>query len=254
MPTRCCIFLALLSMTACRPAGFALPGSTPADGAGAVVSQEEEPCVYQRKPVETLLALGSSSVAGAGASDPAHCFVNLVARDLDTQNLLNLGAGGQRAVDVIGAIAGQARAALAQVVVVMAFSDYAYSDGETMIEAWRQILQPIAEDGAQIYFGDLQIDPLWICGPIATSTGECYDLATANMIGAKNALARQVLAPIPNVHLVQVFDENAAHPEWILPDGHFNDAGHAHLAKVFLQDIAPDFLGESCADVDAGGD
>lgn len=208
--------------------------------------RESEVCVFQRQEVQRMLALGSSSVAGSGASDPAHRFINIIAEKLGVQDLLNLGSGGQRASQVLGALADQARDYHADILVVMAFSDYAYSDGATMIENWRQILQPMAADGTQIYFGDLRIDPAWVCSEVPTPNGECYDLSTAEMLNEKNRLAEQVLAPIEGVHIVGVDDVNAAHPEWILPDGHFNDAGHAHLAQVFLQVIEADFLTTNC--------
>lgn len=210
-----------------------------------------EVCVYHRQWLQRMLALGSSSVAGSGASAPEKRFINLIAQTLDAQDLLNLGSGGQRASQVLGARAAQALEYQADLVVVMAFTDYAYSDAAAMIEDWRQILKPMAEGGAQIYFGDLQIDPAWICSDQPTANGECYDLSTAEMLNEKNRLAAEVLAPIAGLNIVPVYDVNAAHPEWILPDGHFNDAGHAYLARVFLQAIQSPFLWTDCSG-DAG--
>ncbi|MFH1807820.1 MAG: SGNH/GDSL hydrolase family protein [Pseudomonadota bacterium] len=211
----------------------------------------EDACTHSSREVQVLVALGSSTVAGAGASDEAHRFVNIVANTLDAPTLLNLGAGGQRAVQVVGALAEQARAAQPDVVVILAFTDYASSDGTIMAEAWRQVVQPLADDGARVYFGDVRIDPAWICGPVPTSTGECYDVAEADMIAAKNEIVEQVLAPIPNLVLVPVFDDTAAHPEWSTADGHPNDLGHANLARTFLDVMQPDLLRRVC--VEDGG-
>ena len=248
--------VALLFLPVCKPAQRPLQSpSAPQDAAVGLSPVEIEVCMQEYMSISRMLALGSSSVAGSGASDVAHRFVNIIAASLEAQDLLNLGSGGQRATQVLGERAAQARDYKPDLLVVMPFSDYAYSDGPTMIEAWRQILQPIASDGAQIFFGDLRIDPDWICGGPPTPNGECYDQSTADMLNEKNRLAAQVLAPIQGLHIVGVDDVNAAHPEWILPDGHFNDAGHAHLAQVFLRAIEQALPALRCPfDADAGAD
>jgi cellulose synthase/poly-beta-1,6-N-acetylglucosamine synthase-like glycosyltransferase len=43
----------------------------------------------------------------------------------------------------------------------------------------------------------------------------------------------------PGVIIVTIMDQNAPHPEWIAPDGHPNDLGHAYLAETFFAAIAP---------------
>ncbi len=218
-------------------------GSAP-DGGRPIV----DACFYEENTVQTLVTLGSSSVAGAGASDVEHRFVNLIATAIDVETLVNLGRSGQRAVNVVGALAEQARAAQPDLVVVLAFTDYASSDGPTMAEAWRQVLTPRCAEGARVYFGDLQIDPDWICGGSPTPTGLCYEQSEADMIAAKNAAVAAALGELTNLTLVTVLDDNAAHPDWVTADGHPNDLGHANLAAVFLQHIEQDLQQRVCSE------
>jgi len=210
----------------------------------------EDACVVERIAVGTMVALGSSSVAGSGASDEAHRFVNLIASGIQATTLLNLGSGGQTGTAVVGAIAQQARAAHPDVVVVMSMTDYASSDGQTMADAWRTVLTPIAGDGARVFFGDLRIDMAWVCSDRPTPNGECYGQADNEMISAKNAIVATTLGSLGNLTVVPVFDQNAAHPEWNAPDGHPNDQGHAYLAQTFLNVVRPAL--ERCAGSDAG--
>lgn len=215
------------------------------DAAGAD-SAIEDGCVAEQIAVGTMVALGSSSVAGSGASDEAHRFVNLIASTIQATALLNLGSGGQTGSAVVGAIAQQARAAHPDVVVVMSMTDYASSDGQTMADAWRTVLTPIAGDGARVFFGDLRIDPAWVCSDRPTPNGECYSQSDFEMISAKNAIVAATLGPIGNLTIVPVFDQNAAHPEWNAADGHPNDLGHAFLAQTFLAVIRPALEQHQC--------
>lgn len=199
-------------------------------------------------PVETMVALGSSSVAGAGASDEAHRFVNLIAVRVGAESLVNLGRGGQRGTDVVGAIAEEARAAGPELVVVLSFTDYATSPAASMAEAWRQVLEPLAQDGARVFFGDVRISPLWVCGALPTPGGRCYSRELYESMRAKNRAVALALAAIEGVTLVPIYDDNAAHPEWIAPDGHPNDLGHASLADAFVAFIEPALEERRCGD------
>jgi hypothetical protein len=199
----------------------------------------EDACVAVRIPVDVMVALGSSSVAGSGASDEAHRFVNLIASGIQAAALVNLGSGGQTGAAVVGAVAQQARDAHPDVVVVMSMTDYASSDGQTMADAWHTVLAPIAGDGARIFFGDLRIDPAWVCAERPTPTGECYSQSDYDMLHAKNAIVAATLGTLSGLTIVPVFDQNAAHPEWNAADGHPNDLGHAFLAQTFLDVMQP---------------
>ncbi|MBN2359427.1 MAG: hypothetical protein JXR83_08225, partial [Deltaproteobacteria bacterium] len=117
-----CCALACAWLAACPPPVVS------GDAAGTDAAVGEDACVATLPPIETLVALGSSSVAGVGASDEAHRFVNLIAAGVRAAALVNLGGPGQSGVTVVGAIAEQARAADPDLVVVLALTDYATSD------------------------------------------------------------------------------------------------------------------------------
>jgi len=245
-----CGVIAAVVLVACQPVADGDSGVMAQDasaGDGSVADHSAvDSCAMERAVIGTMVALGSSSVAGSGASDEAHRFVNLVATSVRADALLNLGRGGQRGADVVGALAEEALAAQPDLVVVLPFTDYASSDGETMAEAWRQVLDPLASGGARIYFGDVRISPLWVCGGLPTTTGRCYPRELYEEMRARNRAAAAALEPIAGLTLVPIYDDNAAHPEWVAPDGHPNDLGHANLAAAFLAYIEPELERRIC--------
>ena len=239
--------LGLALSCACGSGGSAVDAATAVSrDSGARDAGPGDACVMSQVELGTLVALGSSSAAGAGASDEAHRFVNLIAARVGAQTLTNLSRGGQRGADVIGAIADQARASDPDLVVVLSFTDYASSAGESMAEAWSQVLAPLSADGARIFFGDVRISPLWVCDALPTPTGRCYSRAQYDLIRAKNRAVAAALGSIPGVSLVPIYDDNAAHPEWVALDGHPNDLGHANLAQAFLAYIEPSLEQRRC--------
>jgi len=188
--------------------------------------------------VRSYVALGSSSTAGVGASQPAKTgYVALLAVRLQQRfaglQLLNLGRGGAQTDTYLGQLT-QIKAAQPQLMTLLPFTDYARTPLAEFEKKFGQLLDSLGQLQATVFFGDLQIDPQLVCGVGKGPTGLCYDRADKKMLDAKNKAMVRLSQTRPFVRLVTIFDQNAAHPEWIAADkAHLNDRGHQYLADRF---------------------
>lgn len=196
------------------------------------------------QPLGSLVALGSSSTRGAGASRPDETgYVAVLMRGLHEGwphlQLHNHGRSGARLLDYVADWAA-VEAARPSIVTVLPFTDFAKSsvsrfesDCRAFFDAAEQLGRSRQAEGAayQVFFGDLRIDPMYVAG--TTSGGKRYRTEDFEMIQAKNAAVARCAADSLTIELVPVVDQNAAHPEWIGADGHPNDLGHAYLAGRF---------------------
>lgn len=189
---------------------------------------------------QTYLALGSSSTAGAGASDPGatayvariHHSLREIAPDL---TLINRGRGGARVADYLAE--RDALAAMhAELVTLLPLTDYVRTPGEEFSASYAELLDALLAAGAEVFFGDLRIDPALRCG-VGEGPGGCYGEEDDALLRDKNERLAALAATRPQLHIVPIFDQNVAHPEFVAPDGHPNDLGHAYLADAFLQHI-----------------
>ena len=191
-------------------------------------------------PVLSYVALGSSTAAGTGASDENHSQVGLIHRALEeefgTVRLSNLSQDGGRVLDFRGKW-GEINSANPDIVTILPFTDYLSSDTSSWRTNYPKLLDDITSTGAHVFFGDLRIDPDYICH-IGSGPGGCYSFYEFEMISEKNLILRDIVSTRPDVTIVPIIDSNAEHPEWIADDGsHPNDLGHAHLAELFLREI-----------------
>ena len=191
-----------------------------------------------------LVALGSSSTGGAGASEPAVTgYVAVLMRGLNEERpalrAQNLGRPGARLLDYVADWAA-VETAQPSIVTVLPFTDFARSsvaqfeaDCRAFFEAAQRLADARVAAGApcRIFFGDLRIDPMYVAE--ASRGGKRYRTEDFEMIQAKNAAVARCAVGAPHIELVTVVDQNAAHPEWIGDDGHPNDFGHAYLAGRF---------------------
>ena len=200
------------------------------------------------QPIGPVVALGSSSTRGTGASEPdVTGYVAVLMRGLHEEwpslQVQNLGRAGARLLDYVADWAA-VEAARPSIVTVLPFTDFSQSpverfesDCRAFFEAAQQLAQSRGADGSpfRVFFGDLRIDPMYVAG--ASSGGKRYRTEDFQMIQAKNAAVARCATIAPAVELVTVVDQNAAHPEWIGDDGHPNDFGHAYLAGRFRSPI-----------------
>lgn len=197
--------------------------------------------------IRKLVALGSSSTAGAGASSPEQGYAALMAAAFDAQ-LVNLGAGGQRITDVEGTRLSAALAALdpqppagqRDVVSFLPFSDYVSGQPESVSAGYDRVLTALAPTGASVAFGLLVLPDTYVCGRGSERgpDGLCYDDALAADLDAMEDAMRAMLARHPQVFVVEVAAQSVQHPEWDAPDGHPNDRGHRYLAGLFVDAVA----------------
>ena len=200
------------------------------------------------QPIGPLVALGSSSTRGEGASEPdVTGYVAVLMRGLREErpslDVRNFGRAGARLFDYVADWAA-IEAAQPSIITVLPFTDFAHapidrfeSDCRTFFDAAERLVGIRKNDGSpcRVFFGDLRIDPMFVAG--ASSGGKRYRTEDFEMIQAKNAAVARCAVGSPSVELVTVVDQNAAHPEWIGDDGHPNDLGHAYLAGRFRSPI-----------------
>ncbi|MEW5854568.1 MAG: SGNH/GDSL hydrolase family protein [Myxococcota bacterium] len=195
--------------------------------------------------VRTLVTLGSSSTAGAGASREATRYVNLVATQLGAR-LVNLGSGGQTVTQVQSTYLPRALEALdagprppnvVDVVTFLPFTDFDRLDANALANGYDTVLQQLDPTGAFVVFGVPTIDERYACGSrgdLRGPDGECYDPALVDDYAEKGDAVRTMLQGHPLASAADIPQQQAQHPDWQQPDGHPNDLGHQDIARHFL--------------------
>lgn len=198
--------------------------------------------------MESLVTLGSSSTLGVGASRPDETgwvpllWEHLRAR-LPLLGLHNRGRSGAVLSDYLGAWEAIATCE-PSILVLLPFTDYARTpvnrfraDCERLIAECQGLAEQAAAQHRRfgVFFGDLRIDPLFLEG--TKPDGPRYRLKDYVLLQEKNSALQALTAEVPFLSVVPVIDQNAVHPEWITPDGHPNDLGHAYLAGCFVRAI-----------------
>lgn len=215
-----------------------------ADATAADASLAED-AAMPPKPVHAYGALGSSSTAGSGASRPELAYVPLLHARLGAHPrgaggvvLVNRGQGGAR-IDQLLAALPALEAERPEVVTILPLSDFVSTDPARFLSGYDELFRRLGAIGARVYFGDLRIDPAYLCQGGRSGPGGCYGEQDRALLASKNAVVAE-LAPLhPHVVVVPVLDQNAAHPEWNAADGHPNDLGHQYLADTFWAAIEP---------------
>ena len=184
----------------------------------------------------SVVTLGSSTTAGAGASDSqTTAYVPLLEDWLLENNtqlsITNLGQGGARVTDYQAKMT-QIQAAQPEVVTFLPFGDYANTPVSQWWSDYVPLLEQIEDTGAHIMFFDLRIEPQYVCGN-GSGPGGCYSASEAHGLNQKNDAMAAIAANLSNITLIPFNDTNAAHPEWNALDGHPNDTGHSEIAQRF---------------------
>jgi len=188
----------------------------------------------------SVVTLGSSTTAGAGASDSqTTAYVPLLEDWLQENNtqlsITNLGQGGARVTDYQSKMT-QVLAAQPEVVTFLPFGDYANTPVSQWWSDYVPLLEQIEDAGAHILFFDLRIEPQYVCGN-GSGPGGCYSATEAHGLNEKNDAMAAIAANLSNITLIPFNDTNAAHPEWNAMDGHPNDTGHANIASQFISEF-----------------
>jgi hypothetical protein len=194
------------------------------------------------RTLSTYLALGSSSTAGSGATDPqSTAYVPLLFSRLseDSPDLVleNRGQGGVRIQTYLNQMDALAELT-PDVVTILPFTDYVQTPVADFSSGYATLLDALIDAGATVFFGDLRVDPNLVCGT-GEGPGGCYGQADKDLLDEKNAALAELAATRPQVVVIPVFDQNVAHPEYNAPDGHPNDSGHLYLADAFWAHLAP---------------
>lgn len=217
-----------------------------AEDAAPTVAEDAAPTEDAGMPARTIHAygaLGSSSTAGAGATTPDRAYVPLLHARLapfgsGAVQLINRGQGGAR-IDTLLAALPELERARPELVTILPLTDFVQTDVARFRTGYDELFRRLEAVGTTIFFGDLRIDPAYLCDGGQSGPGGCYGEQDRALLGSKNAVIADLIAAHPGVVVVPVFDQNAAHPEWNAPDGHPNDLGHQYLADTFWAAIGP---------------
>lgn len=240
----CGTLFLFFGLTGCEPAPSPPPTLSPQADAGEPVPANDAGASEMHIDLQswtTYLALGSSSTVGAGASEPDHTgYVPLLLANLQSfapgLRLVNRGQGGARISSYLSVL-DELVALQPDVVTVLPFTDYVRTSTDDFEAGYTQLIDALANAGAQIWMGDLRIDPELLCG-VGSGPGGCYGEADFRMLQEKNERLAAMAATRPALHVVGILDQNVAHPEFVAADGHPNDAGHQYLADSFWEHIA----------------
>jgi acyl-CoA thioesterase-1 len=181
----------------------------------------------------TILALGSSSTAGAGASSPAASYPSRLAVELKTLfpdlavTVLNRGVNGEEATEMLarfeqGAATDKPDVVLWQLGTNSVLRDRPFDHYEAII---RQGLARMKALGADVVLIDPQFAPKVIAKPDAEDM--------VNLIAA--AATRRGVDLFPRFAIMRAWHETEAIPfeGFLAPDQlHMNDWGYACLAKL----------------------
>jgi len=187
----------------------------------------------------TIVAIGSSSTAGAGASSPAKSYPSQLAVELKKQfpnnsiTVLNRGANGEEVADMLrrfdkAVVAAKPDLVLWQLGTNSVIRDHMFNDHGAAI---RDGLNKIRATGADVVLIDPQFAPKVIAKPEAEHMVEL--IATT--------------AKVENVDLFRRFDvmkrwheaDHMAFDSFVSPDGlHLNDWSYACMAKGLSLAIA----------------
>jgi hypothetical protein len=192
--------------------------------------------------VRVLITLGSSSTQGAGASSVHKRYTNLMAHALGAQ-LLNVGSGGQTVeqvrsthlADVLAALKDAPVDGKIDLVTFLPYTDFANKQAPQIVTGYAPVLDALERTHAWVVFGIPTVDARSVCGKPGPRGPADYAEKEAQMRSEVTRHARSVVAEIPQMQV--------QHPEWIRPDGHPTDEGHAFVARSFLHAIAVNVVG-----------
>ncbi|MBI3700525.1 MAG: SGNH/GDSL hydrolase family protein [Afipia sp.] len=193
--------------------------------------------INSHEPV-TIIAIGSSSTAGAGASSAAFSYPSRLARELkrrfplESFAVLNLGKNGEEASQMMVrldvALTRDPDLVIWQVGTNAILRDSSVDEVSAAVEAG---VQRVKANGTDI----LLLDPQF--SPAVNSKSE-----THSMIGAIGAIAKRAHIPLFRRYVAMQHwhdDQSLSFEHFIRPDGiHLNDWGYACLARTLADNIA----------------
>ena len=191
--------------------------------------------------IRCYAAFGSSSTSGAGASRPGTTgYVAILARRIAQTSgdleIVNLGGGGASVERFIRQLPDiPARRPL--LVTVLGFADFVRTPPSKFSARYETLVDRLIDMDAEVFFGALRIDPTLVAG-VGRGPGGSYAPADWELLHEKNEMVGRLAATRSRMHVVEVVDQNVAHPEWNA-GSHPNDRGHLYLADCFWRVIGP---------------
>ncbi len=207
------------------------------------LAQLEAPMGRLSKRIEshlpvTIVALGSSSTAGSGASSPDFSYPSRLSRELhhrfpnESFNVINLGRNGEEAADMMArmddVLASKPDLVLWQVGTNAVLRDKSVPDVGNSLEAG---IERIKDGGSDVLLIDPQFAP-----------GVNVKPELSNMVGLIGWVAKRSNVPLFRRYVAMRHwheDQALAFEQFIKPDGiHMNDWGYSCFARLLADNIA----------------
>ncbi len=192
-----------------------------------------------RMKVQSYVALGGPEVMGVGASKANNSTTGLVHSHLDSiwpdVGLANISDPWGSVQNFISA-RDEVVAANPELVTILPLRDYISSSTSVWQSNYPTLLDDLGALGAQVYLGQLQLDPDYTCH-IASGSAGCHSYGEYEMVREKNRIITEIVSTRPWVTLVPLSDDGPVHPEWYYGNGDLTDAGHSVMAESFIRAI-----------------
>ncbi len=230
--------IALATMALCAPAMAqnAVQCSAPLEAR----SLEHAPVLFreriaQGKPLK-IVAIGSSSTSGAGASSPAATYPSRLEAELKAQlpglpiTVLNKGVGGEEAPQMVARFEADVFEEAPDLVLWQVGSNLVLRDHPTPGEVIRQGVERLKDSGAEIILVNPQYAPKILAKP---GIEQSVDVITATARDAEVGLFDRFAA-------MRYWSEAEKMPfdQFVTADGlHMNDWGYACVAKLIASAI-----------------
>jgi lysophospholipase L1-like esterase len=187
----------------------------------------------------TVVALGSSSTAGAGASEPQNSYPSRLAADLQEQfpghpiKVINRGANGEEAADMVARLDADVLSEKPDLVVWQVgtnglLRDYDFNEIRASVEAGVTRLKAA---GSDVVMMDLQL------APSVVAKAEHKDMVSliANVAKKQNVNVFRRFAVMKNWHE----EQKIPYETFVTQDAlHMNDWGYGCVAKILAGSLA----------------
>jgi hypothetical protein len=189
--------------------------------------------------ITSYVALGSTVVAGAGASDSNNSTTGLIhhflQQDWPDVQLRNL-SRGYATVQNFRSDVGAVSDANPDIITILPLDDYAHSSPAIWQANYPALFDSFGGMGAEVYIGSLRLDPDYTCH-IASGPAGCHSFGGYELVNEKNAILLDIASSRPWVTIVPLSDDGPLHPEWTDTNDDLTDAGHEAIAEAFIRAI-----------------
>ena len=189
--------------------------------------------------ISSYVALGSTVVRGAGASESNNSSTGLIHQYLQEDwphvTLLNISSGYATVVNFRSDVQTISDAN-PDIITILPLDDYAFTSPSAWQSNYPAFFDQLGGMGAEVYIGSIQLDPDYTCH-IGSGPAGCHTFGGYESVKSKNTILKQIVSTRPWVTIVPLSDNGPLHPEWTDTNDDLTDAGHAAVSDAFIREI-----------------